>query len=182
MLHPLRRPGDSAAGAAKCYLRETWFKDPSGRLVCATDLKKFDRVLSSEGGLVTVVDCVEYEKERQVLVKLQTKSSDDFVVTGTHRIMVLQGVEEVPRPAGRLKVGSVVVTTCGLEPLQVCDQWEEEVAVVQSTFQPDVPVAAFQHRGAILTRGHATPKTRRSRRSFPKVNIDVPRTYDPFEP
>jgi len=145
--HLCEEEGDAEAPAVEghCYMTDTKFQTPEGRLVAAADLSIGDNVLDHQGIVRAVSWCRKLPKKKRLLVDLHTKP---LTVTGSHRIIVPDGEVE----AKELSKNSIVVMGCNFQQilLKITKRYHCS-EVMELEFEGDAIVEV--HSPSILTKG-----------------------------
>ena len=115
----------------------------------------------------------------------ESETFANLKVTPSHRVLVRRGPQVQTILAGALKPGDqVLCSNQKLEPLIKIQRMMEQVEIVDMTFSPDLPIAAYSAPPpAILSKGHGWPKTTRRtlhRRNELEDKTSMPDTEDSF--
>ena len=129
---------------------------------------------------VEVVRVLHHPSSVRELIRLRLRANDaTLVVTADHRIMVPRGQPPgmTPQtiPAGRLRVGDVVICADGEYELADVERWEQETQVYELSFKPDIPIQPFYNMGGngILTKGTKRKVSTHLWHAFKKLLLEV---------
>jgi len=127
-----------------CYLPDTGFPTPDGKLVLAKHIKEGDKVVDAGGKVVSVLFVRHHPRQKRELVQLGTNRGN-LKVSADHRIVVpSEDNNTVTRRASELHVGDQVFMGSLVRTLtRAGPPIEEGTELFEVTFFPDSGVEAF---------------------------------------